>query len=192
MSGDQGRVIGTGGPRIKVRVTENDIKWAVREDSTRCMVAKALARQVDDAHRIEVDTQTIRFTTATGRFAYLTPLRVQQYVAAFDAGDPVEPFEFSLRNGLRIKQRILTPEQRDEIRLRQLTEETRSGGRSRVPGVRKSGRLAGGIQPTGYTTPGDTESPPRVFKTKKRTYGHRLLRINQPMQPTALDEGNTP
>jgi hypothetical protein len=174
MSGNQGRVIGVGGPRLKVQVTQHDIEWGARDDSSRCMVSRAVAREVDDATRIEVDTQTIRFSTAAGRFAYLTPLTVQRYVAAFDAGDKVEPFSFTLQNPLRIKQRVLTPEERADNRLRQLTER----------------RTKGGIGPRGPRPrgPGDIASPPRVFKTKKRTYGARLLRINQPRQSTTLDE----
>ncbi len=176
MPGNEGYPIGVGGPRVKVRVTENDVRWAVRDDSSRCMVARAVAREVDDAHRIEVDTQTIRFTTRKGRFAYLTPPLVQRYVAAFDAGDPIEPFEFTLRNPLRIKQRLVTPEENAEYRVRQMTE-----ARKTTPPLRQK-------PATSYNTPGDIESPPRVFKTKKRTYGHRQLRINQPMAQSPVDE----
>ena len=120
--GYNGHPIGVAQMRIKVHVTENDIKWAVRDDSSRCMVARALAREVDDAQRIEVDTQTIRFSTNKGRFAYLTPLAVQRYVAAFDAGDPIDPFEFSLRNAILLKTRRFSPEERAELRLKYLTE----------------------------------------------------------------------
>jgi len=188
MSGNTGHPFAIGGPQVRVKVTEHDIEWAVRDDSSRCMVARALAREVVDANRIEVDTQTIRFSNSKGRFAYLTPLTVQRYVAAFDAGDPVQPFDFTLRNPMRLKQRILTPEEKAENRLRQLTEDTRTDP-GLPSGVRRVGRDKRPRKTaTSYTTPGDTGSPPRVFKTKKRTYGARLLRINQPMQATALDE----
>ncbi|MDP9145930.1 MAG: hypothetical protein M3N43_14775 [Actinomycetota bacterium] len=148
------------------------------------MVAKALAREVEDATRIEVDTQTIRFSTAKGRFAYLTPLTVQRYVAAFDAGDRVEPFEFALRNPMQLKRRLMTPEDKDAIRLRRLTEARPDSG-SRTLSKQKGDPQAK-FDKEGY------KAPPRVFKTRKRTYGSRLLRINQPMQPTALDEPSTP
>lgn len=176
MTNGTGLPIGVVRTRLLVRVTEHDIEWAVRDDSSRCMVARALAREVDDASRVEVDTQTIRFTTTKGRFAYLTPLAVQRYVAAFDAGEPIEPFEFTLRSGLRIKQRLMSPEEKADNRLRVLTED------------RKKDPLLPRNRATKYTTEGDIGSPPRVFKTRRRTYGHRLLRINQPMQATGLDE----
>lgn len=183
MPGDIGRPFTVGGPRIKVRVTAHDIEWATRKDSSRCMVARALAREVDDATRIEVDTQTIRFSTGDNRFAYLTPLTVQRYVATFDAGEPVEPFDFQLRNPMQLKRRLLTPEERAEGRLRRMTETASGSGREEgLPPVRRGG-------PKGKRTgEGQYSSLPRVFKTSKRTYGARLLRINQPMQPTALDE----
>lgn len=92
MSGNVGRPFAVGGPRIKVRVTEHDIAWAVRDDSSRCMVARALS-------------------TWLGK------------------------------------------------------------------GTRQARASKEGAKP-----------PPRVFKTRKRTYGARLLRINRPMQATALDE----
>jgi hypothetical protein len=182
MSGS-GRPIGIGGPQVKVRVTEHDIAWAVRDDSSRCMVARALARELPDAARIEVDTQTIRFTTHKGRFAYLTPLMVQRYVAAFDAAEPIEPFEFMLRNPMQLKRRVFSQEEKDAERLRRMTEE------------KSQDVMKGGVHHTATLPkkqPKETKEghrgPPRVFKTRSRTYGHRVLRINQPMQSTALDE----
>jgi len=184
MSGNTGHPFAIGGPHVRVKVTEHDIAWAVRDDSSRCMVARALAREVVDASRIEVDTQTIRFSTSKGRYAYLTPLTVQRYVASFDAGEPIDPFEFTIRNPMQLKRRLLSPEERDVERVRQLTEATTAPS-TKTPVSRTGPGPKGGQRP--YSKEGRL-SPPRVFKTRKRTYGARVLRINQPMQATALDE----
>lgn len=182
MSGNTGHPFAIGGPHVRVKVTEHDIAWAVRDDSSRCMVARALAREVVDASRIEVDTQTIRFSTHKGRYAYLTPLTVQRYVASFDAGDPVQPFEFTIRNPMQIRRRLLSPEERDMERVEHLTESPSAT----KPPLRRTA-VAAKDKPRTFENVGH-RGPPRVFKTKKRTYGARVLRINQPMQTNALDE----
>jgi hypothetical protein len=89
--------------RIKVEVTQDDIDAALRNDSTRCAVAVALARTIPDASRIMVDVQTIRYTDGRGvRRVYLTPQDAERYVIAFDAGDPIEPFGFGLYDSQRV------------------------------------------------------------------------------------------
>lgn len=175
------RPIAIGGPAVKVRVSEHDIAWGARDDSSRCMVARALARAVEDASRIEVDTQTIRFTNSKGRFAYLTPLRVQQYVAAFDAGEHIAPFEFTIRNPMRLRRNLATPEERAEQRVRTITEAPDDDAtKAPLRSTRKASSRAGERRWTPVSE--GHRPPPRVFKTKKRTYGARVLRINQPRE----------
>lgn len=186
--GNDSRPFAIGGPSIKVTVTEHDIAWATRDDSSRCMVARAIAREVVDAAHIEVDTQTIRFSTTEARFAYLTPLTVQRYVAAFDAGDPIQPFEFRLRNPMQLRRRIFTPEEKAAARLARLTEDTNRKRKTRSSLPPKERLWLGKDTPQAKRSKDGQVAPPRVFKTRMRTYGHRILRINQPMQATALDE----
>src|SRR5215475_5876738 len=95
------------GRRLHVDVTQRDIDWGIRGDSGRCVVARALARSIPDAARIEVDTQTVRFTSGGKRWAFLTPLVVQQYVADFDGGKPIGPFAFTLRSAIQLRRRLL-------------------------------------------------------------------------------------
>jgi hypothetical protein len=54
------------------------------------MVADAVKRAFPNAIRIRVDLQTIRWTDPVKqeRYIYLTPAQAQQYIIAFDAGDP--------------------------------------------------------------------------------------------------------
>ena len=150
--------------RHGIKVTEQDIAWGVKGNSSRCMVSRAIAQSIPDAMRIEVDTQTIRFTTPEGRFAFLTPFAVQQYVVAFDAGDPIKPFQFQLRNGMKLRQRIQTPDDAAENRKRLLT----GAPRKQAQQTRKA------------DAPNEYPAPPRVWhRASLRTYGHRRLRINQ-------------
>ena len=102
---------GTSSPpmsRFTVKVTEKDIERAQRNDSYTCVVAQAIARTLPDATRIEVDTQTIRFTRNNARYVYLTPWAVYGYVVGFDAGDEIVPFTFQLRDPRRAARKVRT------------------------------------------------------------------------------------
>jgi hypothetical protein len=203
------------GDRFIIEVTEKDIARAHQNDSYKCVVAQAIARNIPDAHRIEVDTQAIRFTrTSTQqRYVYLTPYAVQGYVIAFDAGEKIEPFRFGLneRGLLRAKRRILTPAgkianaaaKRAHTRARRRPSSVVTGSQPPVePGsqareiadrdnilsvtAREAYAQARAANPGPITSTNDGErrAPRRVFKTRVREYGHRVLRINQPT-PTA-------
>jgi len=184
--------------RFNVEVTEADIERAHKNDSYNCVVAQAVARTVPDATRIEVDSQTIRFTTQNERRVYMTPYAVQGYVIAFDAGDHIEPFSFQLRDPKRIK-RVLNTEAGKAVR--RATERARRGAKKSATAIAKTENdvITGMEDPKQAATAayaeakrdhakgetlrkvdgGDRKAPPRVFKKKQRSYGHRLLRINQ-------------
>jgi len=182
--------------RFNVEVTERDIARATATDSYRCVVAQAVARTIPDATRIEVDTQSIRFTRDDARFIYLTPYAVQGYVIAFDAGEPIEPFSFQLRNPQRVARRVRTETGKAADRaafharkdpLVPPTDGTST--QSKTPKAKPSkpkddARAAYAAGAAAAKEPlqksdGGRRSPPRVFKAKQRSYGHRLLRINQ-------------
>lgn len=196
----------TGGRRMRVDVTQHMIDRAVRQDSSLCVVATAIAHAVDDAVRIMVDTQLIRFTHAvTGqRVAYLTPGKVQAYVIAFDAGDPIPPFSFWLNDPIPMRQRALTDEGKRRARERARAKSKRRRERPQPPTVIEVDTVVhegGGLNspvpelsavsegpfnspsdgPTAVNTHGNDakRTPPLVFKQRKRTYGLRALRINQ-------------
>lgn len=178
--------------RVRIKVTQSDIERALRNNSYACVVAQAVARTVPDATRIEVDTQTIRMTTEGERRIYLTPYAVQGYVIAFDAGDPLEPFEFALRDPKRIRVEARTPEakqaSREAARARAAVRKaartsSSKGAVDEAAKVKKAAQAAYAEVRTGgeisRTVSGSGHGPPRVFKRKTRSYGHRLLRINQ-------------
>ena len=188
--------------RVKVEVTEEDIAKAHRNDSYKCVVAQAIARIVPDATRIEVDTQTIRFTSKGARLVYLTPYAVQGYVVAFDAGEEIEPFDFNLREPMPVRRRVKTEEGKAALRAatkaRTETKKAVCPAPSDAPlehtvptviehteadakaAYREAWAEARQANP-GATekSTGGRKPTPRVFKTKQRSYGHRILRINQ-------------
>lgn len=85
--------------RYTFEVTREDIEAATRRNSSRCAVATAIQHALPQASRVLVDMQTIRFTVDNEvRLVYLTPQEAQQYIIAFDAGDPIKPFRVSVRN----------------------------------------------------------------------------------------------
>jgi hypothetical protein len=168
--------------RYTIEVTDAYIERARKNDSYRCVVAQAIARTIPDATRIEVDVQTIRFTVEDERRLYLTPYVVQGYVVAFDAGDPVVPFKFQLRDPKRLRRRVHTKAGKAIKRARNRAATKRVDPRrdeDLTPSADvESVKAAYAGEPQRETTPGE-RIPPRVFKRKKRSYGHRLLRINQ-------------
>jgi hypothetical protein len=93
----------------QISISEDDIRKAFANDSAKCVVATALARTIPGATRIEVDTQTIRYTGDDGkRHVFLTPYAVHGYIIAFDAGDEIEPFTFRLWHEREVTTRRLT------------------------------------------------------------------------------------
>ena len=178
--------------RFDIEITERDIANGIREDSTKCVVAQAIARTIPDAMRIDVDTQSLRFTYFDQRLVYLTPPAVSEYVVAFDAGDPIEPFRFHLRNPVRVKRALRTDA--GKARHREYDREMRAAIRDAQPSESRAAALqraavrraaappnaaAGNELPTLIPDRGMRRAPPRVFKTKQRRYGHRVLRWNR-------------
>lgn len=83
---------------IWIDVTQEDIDKAEKNVSSSCAVATAIGRCIPDARMPSVDVQAIRFSRllTDKRYVFLTPPQVQDYIIAFDAGDPIEPFAFVL------------------------------------------------------------------------------------------------
>lgn len=163
--------------RFDIEVTRLDIERGIRDDSSHCVVARAVARTVPDATRIEVDTQAIRFTKDQKRLVYLTPWAVQSYVVAFDAGDEIGPFAFRIANPIEIKRKPYVPAKAREVRQLSMTpdaikqREAKAQKRAASPAIAEAETKR-------------EKAPPRVFRRgKRRSYGHRLLRINQAQQP---------
>jgi hypothetical protein len=164
--------------RVTIKVNQNDIDRAIRADSSHCVVARAVARSVPDATRIEVDTQTIRFTSRGKRFAFLTPLTVQGYVAAFDAGDPISPFQFQLRDPMELRRKTVKDEHKPQASAYNKAYRERKKAEKENPDAVLPKVSYAGLSVS--TSAEGRQAPPRVFKTSKRSYGHRLLRINRP------------
>ena len=171
--------------QFDIEVTQRDIDRGHRNFSGTCMAALAIAREIPGANRIDVDTQTIRFSLGDQRFWYLTPHKVQQYVVAFDAGDPVVPFKFRLRDPIRCKRYPMTEAARESIRARDVARRSTLKETGDPDAANAAGRAAyaatreaQGRSVLRVTTPG-SKPPPRVFASKRRSYGQRILRANQ-------------
>src|SRR5262245_58506770 len=90
------------GPVVKIVVTPQQVKDAMRANSGHCMIAEAIIATVPnvDEHTVSVDLQTIRFTDKKKglRYIYLTPRNAQATLVEFDQGIDPEPPKFTLRN----------------------------------------------------------------------------------------------
>jgi hypothetical protein len=95
--------------RFSIQVTQHEIDKAQPKQSGLCMAAMAIARTIPDAHHVDVDLRTIRFTLNGERHVYLTPYAVSGYVIGYDAGDEIHPFSFQLREDARVPARRRTP-----------------------------------------------------------------------------------
>lgn len=176
--------------RIRIEVTERDIERARVNDSYHCVVSQAIARSVPTATHIETDTQAIRFTVEGERRIYLTPYAVQGYVIAFDAGEAIEPFSFQIDRPQVTRRKVLTDVGKEANRARASARRaavhaSRKASTKRKPvdpneAARAAYAAVKGAHPgEPLTTESGRKPPPRVFRKRRRSYGHRLLRINQ-------------
>jgi hypothetical protein len=200
--------------RFNIEVTEDDITTAHVNDSYRCVVAQAIARQIPGSRRIEVDLQTIRWSDENGRHVFLTPYSVAGYVVAFDAGEELHPFRFQLRDphvaaqkkanskaakaAVKSRGRITTERQRlfnaeSTLADPDASAEEIAVAHERVkaaPARIEAAQAAHEDLKAAYKAAGESISEervtetkrvaaPKVFKTKRREYGHRVLRVNQ-------------
>ena len=87
-------------PRIDVKVTQDVIDTSTQRDSSHCMIADAIQKQLPNVRFISVDLATIRFTdTIAGkRYVYLTPRTAQEALLAFDQGEKPDPFTFRIQS----------------------------------------------------------------------------------------------
>ena len=183
---------------FNIEVNEKDIAKATKNDSYVCVVAQAIARSIPDAHRIDVDSQSIRFSRSGERLVYLTPYAVQGYVIAFDAGEEIKPFSFQLRQPAKVRATRPSPlgrkaNQAAYAAKRRVRKEAQAAGlplddQTVVNDVRAAAKAAytevkaaatDNGEPASLSSRAGRHAPPRVFKRKTRSYGHRLLRINQ-------------
>jgi hypothetical protein len=171
--------------RWNIEVGEEDIAKAHKNDSYKCVVAQSIARTIPDASNIDVDIQSIRFTRQGERFVYLTPYAVQGYVVAFDAGEEITSFAFQLRDPRKVARRRQTEAGRVITRTAKRVQRAQKKGdvlasakaRTELEAVKAA--YVGAPRGTEAQQEGEGKTPPRVFKKRRRAYGHRMLRINQ-------------
>lgn len=87
---------------ITINVTANDIKKGIRRNSRLCPIALAVKRAM--GREVGVGTDLYYFSAKNlyehdvyHRWSDTERARVEPFVSAFDAGQPVEPFRFTMR-----------------------------------------------------------------------------------------------
>lgn len=80
---------------MKINVSEQNIKEGRPESCEWCPVARALREIYPSAGTVEVDTDYIRVWIPHAQ-RWKTPDIVADFIAAFDAGEPVAPIAFDL------------------------------------------------------------------------------------------------
>jgi hypothetical protein len=171
-----------------VHVTEELVERATQRDSRHCMIAEAIQQQRPEWKQILVDLQTIRWTNprTSKRYVALTPEVAGSALVAFDRGERIAPFSFSLEP-------IQVTEMKRHVNADGSTS-TVPRTRTRKPRMRSDGRLdvveGGKPLPAGHLRGGGnvaenaaaSELPPEsasnAVKSSRRyrRYGLRLLR----------------
>jgi hypothetical protein len=80
-------------------VSDTVIASAKTGASSHCAIAQGVGASIPGVSHITVDIATIRFTIGEKRMYYHTPSAVQRFILAFDNGEDVKPFTFTLRDG---------------------------------------------------------------------------------------------
>src|SRR5882762_10870948 len=90
---------------MKIKVSEKQIKTAIKKNSHHCMIADAIKAAVPDAKYIRVDLQSIRFSNLKKglRYKFFTPPLAQHELINFDQGNKVEPFTINLVKAAELK-----------------------------------------------------------------------------------------
>jgi len=180
----------------KVTVDEPIIERACQRDSRHCMVAEAIQAQHPKWRNISVDVATIRWTNPKTRMRYtaLTPDSIRGAILAFDQGEPVRPFSFTLTPVHRIRSTVgtksrsrtqpeLFPEAEAERQRQRRAPKivTGSSGSQIIEGgpALPRGHM-GGSATSGATRPGELEVTEtgnvRLSGGRYRQYGLRQLR----------------
>jgi hypothetical protein len=79
---------------LKIHVTQEDIDNGIRDDALKCPIARAIKRVVSSF--LSVSGYDINFDDGFNFLRIPPPEKVTDFIIAFDAGDPVEPFDFEL------------------------------------------------------------------------------------------------
>lgn len=90
---------------LRCEVTQEMLDNARKRDSSHCMNAEAVKAAHPDVSLVSVDLATIRFTDQKlgKRYTYLTPPVAQAGLVAWDQGEPVAPYEFTLRQAVQVR-----------------------------------------------------------------------------------------
>ena len=77
---------------MRIEVTQEDIDKGVKENCVKCPVALSLRRLFPGEWEVDVGDDAIY---AGGNW-YTPPDEAQEFIAKFDAGEPVAPFSFDV------------------------------------------------------------------------------------------------
>jgi hypothetical protein len=176
----------------RIEVPVEIIERACRRDSRHCMVAEAIQAAKPEWKNISVDLAIIRWTNPRThqRYTALTPDAIRNAIFAFDQGEPVEPFAFTLmpihkvKSTAGMKKGAAETSRASRERQRQRANPkivTASGGRQVIEGGPDlpRGHMAG-TPSSGQNRQGELEASPagniRLSGGRYRQYGLRQLK----------------
>jgi hypothetical protein len=123
-------------PRPIIEMKKEYIEQAIRKNTHRCMIVKAIQEQVPEASAISVDLQTIRWSDRRRglRYTFLTPRVAQQLLVLFDLGDKQRLEKFGPAVKFRLRGALVTSITRNEKGRRKLAHNL---GRRRIAATKR-------------------------------------------------------
>jgi hypothetical protein len=80
--------------KVRIKVTQDDIKQGARDDCIRCPVALALNRACPGRGRVTVDNDSFYFDWESE--VYVLPKKARDFIFDFDIGRAVRPIAFDI------------------------------------------------------------------------------------------------
>lgn len=88
-------------PDDSVRVTDEDVLYAIKSNQYQCAIVRAVWRKYPEARRVRVNKNTIAFSIGEERFVYPTPeAAVESIIKPLDTGGAPEPGLVRLKAGI--------------------------------------------------------------------------------------------
>ena len=84
---------------MRIEVTLEDINKGKRDNCRKCPVALAVQRVMPPGYKADIDQDYISYLDKAGIYHILcnAPAKVTTFIKRFDAGKPVKPFTFTIK-----------------------------------------------------------------------------------------------
>lgn len=105
-------------------INQDDITWAVGQDSWACAIVRCIQREIPNSKFVRANTEVIAYSVGGHRYTHSTPqVLVDKVIKPLDTGKSVKPIEFELGAATVTQVKHLTDEDRQKLRTIQRTRQ---------------------------------------------------------------------